>query len=148
MGSHQALFHGQSYINCVTSGSTCILAYMNQNKLYIANVGDSRAVLGRREIVAASDAVVEEGKEEEERVIAINLSHDHKPDNPLEKDRIIKAGGYIKPARFGQSARVYLNPELTMIGIATSRTIGMFFNPFFLLLYYTIIIVMMIKHNR
>ena len=114
---------------------------MNQNKLYVANVGDSRAVLGRRESITAAgggnDDDTVEGQEDE-RVVAINLSQDHKPDNPMEKDRILKAGGYIKPARFGQSARVYLNPELTMIGIATSRTIGKIFNYYICLLLITV----------
>jgi len=49
-------------------------------KIICANAGDSRSVLAQK------------GK-------AVELSHDHKPDNPLEKDRIMKAGGEIIEGR-------------------------------------------------
>ena len=42
---------------------------INDNVLYVANAGDSRAVLGRA------------GK-------AVDLTYDHKPDNPEELARI------------------------------------------------------------
>lgn len=48
----------------------------NFKDLYIANAGDSRSILCNN------------GKAEE-------LSHDHKPDNPEEKERIEYAGGQI-----------------------------------------------------
>ena len=44
--------------------------------LYVANLGDSRAVLCRDNN-------------------AIDMSYDHKPDNPNELTRIKKAGGYV-----------------------------------------------------
>ncbi|QQP56126.1 Uncharacterized protein FKW44_000683, partial [Caligus rogercresseyi] len=57
-----------------TSGSTAITALLrNNNKLYVANVGDSRCV----------------GFREEETVA---LSFDHKPNNPKEQKRIEGAG--------------------------------------------------------
>jgi serine/threonine protein phosphatase PrpC len=49
-------------------------------KLYIANAGDSRCVLGRG------------GK-------AIPLSFDHKPEDEIERDRIEKAGSTIMEGR-------------------------------------------------
>lgn len=48
------------------------------NICYIANVGDSRAVLS-----------LDGGKD------VIQLTNDHKPNDPLEKKRIIEAGGKV-----------------------------------------------------
>jgi len=67
------------------------------NKLYIANVGDSRVVLSRG------------GK-------AIRLSYDHKPYLEDEEDRIRALDGYV----IGESGRV--NGQL-----AVSRAIGDFY---------------------
>jgi serine/threonine protein phosphatase PrpC len=50
-------------------------------KLICANVGDSRAVIGR---------------ESASRYKAIPLSIDHKPSLPLEYQRIAKAGGRVE----------------------------------------------------
>ena len=60
------------------SGSCAIVVLIVGNKCYIANVGDSRAILS-----------TQEGS----KIFA--LSRDHKPSDPLEKERIIKAGGQI-----------------------------------------------------
>lgn len=131
LDAHASLFN--SDINCTTSGTTCVLAYMSKNKLYIANVGDSRAVMGMypdeastktKESNKSSSTGGDEEQEDYLNIDSMDLSRDHKPDEPLEKERIIRSGGFIKPARFGQSARVYLDSAMTMVGIATSRTIG------------------------
>ena len=58
-------------------------------------------------------------------VKARDLSRDHKPDDPEEAARITEWGGYILPApEPGLTARVYLDPEFTMIGLAMARSIG------------------------
>lgn len=62
------------------SGCTGNCVLVVQNHLYCANTGDSRAVLCRN------------GE-------AIALSEDHKPTNPAERERIMKAGGFVQGGR-------------------------------------------------
>ena len=59
------------------SGSTSVMALLSPGHIVCANTGDSRAVLSRR------------GE-------AVALSHDHKPYNPGEKERIEAAGSHVK----------------------------------------------------
>lgn len=100
-------------IEYMTSGCTCVMLYLVGSHLFIANVGDSRAVLATA------------GSDDSSSLKAIDLSHDHKPDNPDEYKRITEWGGYVCPApEPGTSARVYLDQDYTMIGLAMSRSIG------------------------
>jgi len=65
-------------------GSTATVVVVRENRVYLGNVGDSRAVLA------------EEGKH---GIRAIRLSRDHKPDDADEKERITKAGGIVWQGR-------------------------------------------------
>ncbi|KAG6734124.1 hypothetical protein I3842_01G257400 [Carya illinoinensis] len=67
--------------NC---GSTACVAIIRKNLLVVANAGDSRCVISKK------------GQ-------AYNLSKDHKPDLEIEKDRILKAGGFIQYGRVNGS---------------------------------------------
>lgn len=97
-------------MNYMTSGCTCVAVYINGTKIYVANCGDSRAVMG---------------VSEKDRVVARNLTVDHKPDTPEEERRILDWGGFVSvPDEIGLSSRVYLDADLTMIGLAMSRSIG------------------------
>jgi len=58
------------------SGSCCLVVLIVNDKLFCANVGDSRAVL----------------KEKKETVV---LTNDHKPSEEDERKRIVKNGGQI-----------------------------------------------------
>ncbi|XP_020533518.1 probable protein phosphatase 2C 11 isoform X2 [Jatropha curcas] len=58
------------------SGCTACVSMIRNNQLVVANSGDSRCVISRM------------GQ-------AYNLSKDHKPGLEVEKDRILKAGGFI-----------------------------------------------------
>ena len=62
----------------IEAGATSVVAAVRNGVLYVANAGDSRAILCRR------------GR-------AIALSEDHKPANPGELARIKKAGGWVTP---------------------------------------------------
>ncbi|KAL7159539.1 hypothetical protein ABFS83_01G034400 [Erythranthe nasuta] len=67
-----------------TSGCTACVAIVRENQLVVANAGDSRCVISRN------------GQ-------AYNLSRDHKPDLEAERDRILKAGGFIHAGRVNGS---------------------------------------------
>ncbi|KAG6333839.1 hypothetical protein ID866_5251 [Astraeus odoratus] len=63
------------------SGCTAVAALVtNERKLYVANAGDSRAVISIKGEAKA-------------------LSFDHKPSNDTERARIVSAGGYIEFGR-------------------------------------------------
>ena len=72
----------ESKIECSFSGTTTVSLLIINKKLYCANVGDSRAILGSC-------------KKGEWTVKA--LSEDQKPDSPFEKARILEAGGRVEP---------------------------------------------------
>ena len=98
------------------SGSTCVSVIYTPQKLIIANLGDSRCVLGSK--------VKEEWKYE-------NLSRDHKPDLKEEADRIKKKGGRIRPmidddGCFVGPNRVYMK-DRDMPGLAMTRSFGDYF---------------------
>ena len=73
-----------SFIDTSFSGSTLISLLLQDNSIISTNVGDSRAILARRN---------------ESSWTPIDLSFDHKPDLPLERERIFKLGGIIEPLK-------------------------------------------------
>uniref|UniRef100_A0A915M8T0 protein-serine/threonine phosphatase n=1 Tax=Meloidogyne javanica TaxID=6303 RepID=A0A915M8T0_MELJA len=58
------------------SGSTACVAFLLEKHIIVANVGDTRSVLCRSKQ-------------------ALDLSSDHKPEDELEKERIVTAGGNV-----------------------------------------------------
>jgi protein phosphatase 2C family protein 2/3 len=108
------------------SGSCALVTLIVDNKIYVANIGDSRAILS-----------LENGAKF--RPITI----DHKPNNPKEYERIIKAGGKVyidndDPIRDIEKVKIINNekefdehlkdPEVVYriypCDLAVSRTIG------------------------
>lgn len=77
-------------------------------KLWAANVGDSRAVLSSQNSKVT------------------DLTIDQKPNSPLEQERIRKAGGFVSPPEeeWGGPARVWLDANMTLPGLAMARSIG------------------------
>lgn len=133
----------------MTSGTTCVAVYMKGLTLWVANCGDSRAVMAiddrseEEKAKLTEQARIEweektQGLDEYEiedlgnmivggLYTAKTLSRDHKPDDPEEAARITEWGGYIyHPPEPGLSSRVYLDPEHTVIGLAMARSIGDF----------------------
>jgi serine/threonine protein phosphatase PrpC len=66
------------------SGTTFTAILVHREKIYAANVGDSRAVLFKKE---AGNSIIE----------SIYLTKDHKPDLECEKERIEKCNGRVHP---------------------------------------------------
>uniref|UniRef100_F1L5B2 Protein phosphatase 1B n=1 Tax=Ascaris suum TaxID=6253 RepID=F1L5B2_ASCSU len=69
------------------SGTTAICAIVTPTHIFLANLGDSRAVLSRRDQVAFG-------------------TEDHKPFVPKERDRIVNAGGSVMIQRVNGSLAV------------------------------------------
>jgi serine/threonine protein phosphatase PrpC len=104
----------KSKIDCSFSGTTCVFGLKIGDTVYVANIGDSRAVLFR--------------KTADNRAEAVGLSEDQKPENEHEKARILKAGGRVEPLPGppGEDCgppRVWL-AEYDVPGLAMSRSIG------------------------
>lgn len=116
----EACFSCESYLlDCArthnfTSGSTSVSVFIRGNHLYAVNVGDSRAVLCRN------------GQ-------AIDLSNDHKPGVPSERERIEEHEGEVGQmvkslplccAFFGERERSVGAYRVWPGGLSVSRTFG------------------------
>ena len=120
------------------SGSTCVSVIYTPQKLIIANIGDSRCVLGKC-IEPEKDEEIfsnihEESNPNQKKLdsnkkwVALNLSRDHKPTIPEEAKRILKTGGRIRQMKdddgeFIGPLRVYMK-EKDMPGLAMTRSFG------------------------
>jgi len=105
------------------SGTTGVCAYQHRDKLVVANVGDSRAVLGQ----------VSEGTPGGMR--AIELSSDQKPARADERKRILNAGGVVQQSqhpmrqRGGPPRLMRVGPERVWdrtgcCGLCVTRSLG------------------------
>ena len=98
------------------AGTTACVALLRENKLVLANAGDSRAVLATRKVADSSQP---------RQYVAKDLTTDQNPDLPEEQLRIENMGGYVSPPpEPGLSARVWLDMDCTQIGLAMARSIG------------------------
>lgn len=102
-------------LNLENSGSTCITVFLprdNINKIIVANVGDSRAIIVKDSI---------DNKYEQ-------LSRDHKPSEKDEADRILEHGGEIEQIQNEKGEwegplRIFMKGEEGP-GLAMSRSFG------------------------
>lgn len=83
-----------------STGCTAVTVLLTPTEIYVANAGDSRAVLSRNGI-------------------AVALSEDHKPNDPRESERIYKAGGTVEESQGGARTHYRVNGNLNL-----SRAIG------------------------
>lgn len=104
----------KSGVDLQVSGTTCVAILIQDMKMYIANLGDSTALLTR--------------SKSQFKKMSIRLTTEHKPTDPEERARIIKAGGKIEriyyKGEFTGPYRVWANSEGP--GIAMSRSLGDF----------------------
>ncbi|XP_074589163.1 putative protein phosphatase 2C 33 [Curcuma longa] len=99
-------------IDCSYSGTTAVTLIKQGDELVIGNVGDSRAVLGTRD--------------QNNSLIAVQLTVDLKPNLPGEAERIRKCRGRVFALREEpEVARVWL-PDKDMPGLAMARALGDF----------------------
>ena len=98
------------------SGSCAIVILFVDNIVYIANVGDSRALFSENN-----------GKR------YIEITEDHKPNNPREKKRVIKNGGHVYQSQTvingaekeSLNGQILFGPYRVLPGrLSVSRTIG------------------------
>ena len=98
------------------SGSTCVTVLTYGRHLFMANVGDSRAI------------VVSEDPDHPKRCLARALTRDHKPDDPEEQKVIEASGGRVDSYRDAMGRKV--GPERVWMmdadvpGLAMSRSFG------------------------
>jgi len=94
-------------VDAGVSGTTAVTCFVRNNHIWIANAGDSRAVICR--------------KKPKGGFTAVDLSVDQKPDTPAEMRRILQMGGHVTPAGAnGSPSRVWHN----LRGLAMARSIG------------------------
>jgi len=94
------------------SGTTLSMAIIRGNKITGVNIGDSRVIIG---------------KQIDGKLVAEEFTHDHKPDVPIEKSRIIASGGRVFAVEYDDGVdgppRVWLG-HMDVPGLAMSRSLG------------------------
>eukprot|EP01066_Platyproteum_vivax_P013876 Platyproteum_vivax@DN6257_c0_g1_i1.p1 len=107
---HKLLEKGK--INCQLSGCTSTVVIHREQQLIVAHVGDSRAVLVSRDPGRGRS-----------RVLATDLTEDHKPNLEREMKRINAAGGQVRRLEGDIPHRVFLKGK-HYPGLAMSRALG------------------------
>ncbi|KAF8096881.1 hypothetical protein N665_0299s0042 [Sinapis alba] len=103
-------FHGN--VDCFCSGTTAVTLIKQGEYLVVGNVGDSRAVMGTRD--------------DENGLVAVQLTVDLKPNLPAEEERIKKCRGRVFALRDEpEVCRVWL-PNCDSPGLAMARAFGDF----------------------
>ncbi len=97
------------------SGTTLVAVVIQGRHATVANIGDSRVILGKRN-----------NEDEKGSLLAEELSFDHKPDLPEEKVRILEAGGRVFAMQYQDGEigpqRVWLG-QRDLPGLAMSRSL-------------------------
>ncbi|CAJ1972750.1 unnamed protein product [Sphenostylis stenocarpa] len=99
-------------LDCSTSGTTAVVIIKQGEGLIIANLGDSRAVMG-----TISD----------EKLVATQLTTDLKPELPREAERIRRCNGCVYASKEEpEIQRVWMPNNGSSPGLAMSRSFGDF----------------------
>ena len=114
------------------SGSTACVVVLQGSKLTVSNVGDSRAVIGRRRTAEQGGGNATYSLPggptvdlPRMRYDSISLTKDQNAKDPVERRRVLKSGGFVaEPREPGLPARIYLDKECTLVGLAMSRSLG------------------------
>lgn len=114
------------FLEALYCGTTACVVLVRQNVLYIANIGDSRAILSRgmrRNKQADLPLYTPTASTRQ----TIELTQDQKPNLQSEKERIENEyGGYVSPgnSNTGIPARVWSSVDKRDLGLAMSRSLG------------------------
>jgi len=99
-------------IDAEFSGTTLTMAIIRDNHLTGINIGDSRVILGT---------------EKDGKLVPVEVTIDHKPDSPKEKERILATGGRVFAVEYDDGIdgppRVWLG-HMDVPGLAMSRSLG------------------------
>lgn len=107
-------------LKSIHSGTTACVVLLQGNNVWVANVGDSRAVVARRNRSTASSSV-NSGR----KVLAIDWSKDQNVNDEVERLRVVQSGGFVTISREeGLPSRIWLDEECSEIGLAMSRSVG------------------------
>ncbi|XP_043114803.1 protein phosphatase, Mg2+/Mn2+ dependent, 1Da [Puntigrus tetrazona] len=93
-----------------TSGTTASIVVIRRDRMYVAHVGDSAVVLGVQDHPS------------DEFVRAVEITQDHKPDLPKERERIEGLGGSVIK-KSGVNRVVWKRPRLTHNGPVRRSTV-------------------------
>jgi serine/threonine protein phosphatase PrpC len=102
------LLNNDENIDCSVSGCTATVLLIIQGKMFIAHIGDSRAVIC---------------EEVNNSIASRNLTKDHKPNLPEEEERIKFHGGEVKQLSDDAPFRIF-RPGQDFPGINMSRAFG------------------------
>ena len=102
-------------VDTTLSGTTAVVSVLRNGKLFVANVGDSRVIKGRQKRSGSNKSIQ-----------AVDLSVDHKPEMPRERQRIERCGGRVSRITYEDGVegppRVFLC-FANMPGLAMSRSL-------------------------
>ncbi|CAJ1905508.1 unnamed protein product [Cylindrotheca closterium] len=95
------------------SGTTLSMAIVRGNELTGVNIGDSRVIMGKQEGGGS--------------MTPVEITFDHKPDSPKEKERILACGGRVFAVEYDDGIdgppRVWLG-HMDVPGLAMARSLG------------------------
>lgn len=116
-------------VDYALSGSTGVFVLLHHSRMYCANVGDSRAVIGRKAVSEKLRVNVPREHETDSfgtpHYVPIAVSVDQKPSREDEKARLLGAGARVDAwvgMELGEE-RVWL-PNQRLPGLAVSRSFG------------------------
>ena len=113
----------KAHLKSTHSGSTACVVLVHENKVWAANVGDSRVVAARR--CDNNKSGDRQRKNAKLKLRAVDWSKDQNANDKTERSRVIKSGGFVTlPYEEGLPARIWLDKDCTQIGLAMSRSIG------------------------
>ncbi|XP_056451565.1 protein phosphatase 1D-like [Gadus chalcogrammus] len=93
-----------------TSGTTASVVVIRGTQMYVAHVGDSAVVVGERD------------EDSDVRLKALEVTQDHKPEVPEERERIERLGGSVMK-KSGVNRVVWKRPRLTHNGPVRRSTV-------------------------